>query len=237
MLHSASSCYESTFSTITVTHLIAFQINSYLFQLCNRFVAFFVRCVSGFRHSGNFCFLYLGWNEFGAGTRCSTGSHHLVRCLQAAGAHQVCSQEQHSTPCVWKQGRADQDFPPAPKCKVRIFERYYFFLKSSFTLYLLIAGKLGVSYQVGVSFLFWLLLGYCCSCPPKPMPQRPAWPSASPWRALDTCLKQPRNWNSRWWVCPSTFPAPAKTCKRPTPTRCQMLAVCLTWGYVNRLGF
>lgn len=55
MLHSASSCYETTFSTITITHLIAFQINSYLFQLCNRFVAFFVPCVSGFRHSVNFC--------------------------------------------------------------------------------------------------------------------------------------------------------------------------------------
>lgn len=41
MLHSASSCYESTFSTITITRLIAFQINAYLFQLCNRFVAFF----------------------------------------------------------------------------------------------------------------------------------------------------------------------------------------------------
>lgn len=40
MLHTASSCYESTFSTITITHLIAIQINSYLFQLCNRFVAF-----------------------------------------------------------------------------------------------------------------------------------------------------------------------------------------------------
>lgn len=82
--------------------------------------------------------------------------------------------------------------------------------------------------------MFWLLLGYCCSCPPKPTQQRPAWPLASLWRALGTCLRQPENLDSRWWVFPSTFPAPAKTCKRPTPTRCQMLAVCLTWGYEKK---